>query len=479
MKKQVKILMIDDDEDDYFLVQTLLQDLRGQEYIVDWAPTYNKALAIIAQKEHELYLVDYRLGAHTGIDVLEYFKSIDYRAPVIMLTGKGDYLIDQAAASAGAADYLVKGEFTGLTLERAIRYAINEWHHLQKIEESQRKYFGIFERSHDIIILADCDYRIIDVNPSALKRLQYTKEELLEMDLPQLFYLPNEGQLFVEHMCEGDNNLNQKAYSFTTSHQQKLDVLLNASLLDEKNHVYLLVAEDVTDKNRKDQERRQQDKFAVTGRIARIIAHEVRNPLTNILLAVSQFRQDPPPDEDEADAYLGIVERNCERINQLITELLQTTRLPELDMQAHPINNLLQNALEQAADRLQLAGIKVETSFLPHNAVVEADKDKILIAFLNLIINAIEAMEGQNGLLRIEMDETSKYINIHIIDNGCGISEEGRARLFDPFFTSKKKGNGLGLTSTQTIILSHKGNIFVESEVGTGSTFTIILPKLY
>lgn len=121
-----RILMIDDDEDDFFLVNSLLQDIAPDQYALEWAPTYQKGIAAIEKKEHELYLVDYRLGQYTGIDTLRHFQEIGYEAPVIMLTGKGDYAIDNEAMMAGATDYLVKGEITGQELERAIRYGITE-----------------------------------------------------------------------------------------------------------------------------------------------------------------------------------------------------------------------------------------------------------------------------------------------------------------------------------------------------------------
>jgi DNA-binding response OmpR family regulator len=172
-----RILMVDDDEDDFFLVNTLLQDVTDNEYTIDWASNYDKAVEAIDKKEHELYLVDYRLGRYTGLDVLRHFQEIGYEAPVIMLTGKGDYAIDNEAMMAGASDYLVKGEITGPELERAIRYGIMEFKHLRTIAENERKYFGVFEKSHDLIILADCDKNIIEVNPIALRKMKYTRDE--------------------------------------------------------------------------------------------------------------------------------------------------------------------------------------------------------------------------------------------------------------------------------------------------------------
>ncbi|MGE7773322.1 ATP-binding protein [Chitinophaga sp. NPDC101104] len=473
--KRKRILMIDDDEDDFFLVNTVLQDVAPDQYELTWAPTYDRALEAIGRREHELYLVDYRLGMHTGIDILRHFQSIGYEAPVIMLTGKGDYAIDNEAMIAGATDYLVKGDITGPDLERAIRYGISEFKHLRAIAENERKYFGIFEKSHDIIILADCDMNIIDANPNARKKLNYSRDELLTMNMDKLFFLESEAKRFFEEICTDDAIL-QKEFTFRDKTGKKIAVLVNASKLDEQLGTFLCVAEDITDKKREEQEKRQQEKFVISGRIARVIAHEVRNPLTNIILAVGQFRGEDSTDPEDTTLYLDIIERNCTRINQLVTELLQSTRMMELHLQEHDLNDLIHSSLALATDRLQLNGIRLEEDYAKEKIMLTVDDEKIRIALLNILINAIEAMMPGKGVLTVSTYAEGKSAIIRIQDNGTGIPEENKSRLFDPFFTSKTKGTGLGLTSTQNIIINHKGHIQVESTIGEGTTFIITLP---
>lgn len=466
--------MIDDDEDDFFLVNSLLHDVSPEQYLLEWASTYEKGIEAIERKEHELYLVDYRLGRYTGLDILHHFHHLGYEAPVIMLTGKGDYAIDNEAMMAGATDYLVKGEINGPELERAIRYGIMEFRHLRTIAENERKYFSIFEKSHDLIIIADQNKNIIEANHAALKKLSYRKEELIGLNLKTLFLLEPQARQFLEDIYK-ENAIVQQEFAFKSKTGQKLDVLVNASILDEQLGTFVCVAEDITAKKREEQEKRNQEKFVITGRIARVIAHEVRNPLTNILLAVGQFK-DQGAEPEEGQIYLDIIERNCTRINQLITELLHSTRMMELRMQACSANTLLQKALELSADRLRLNGVHVIKHYMQPDASLCVDEEKIHIALLNIIINAIEAMPNGNGVLTVSTQREDGKVYIRIGDNGAGIPEENKGRLFDPFFTSKMKGTGLGLTSTQNIILNHKGTIQVESVPGEGSLFTVILP---
>lgn len=471
MEKPVHILMIDDDEDDFFLVSELLRDISPDQYIINWAPTYAKGLEEIEQHQHDIYLVDYRLGPNTGIDILHRFQELQLKAPIIMLTGKGDYAIDREAMMAGAYDYLVKGEINADQLERAIRYALDEANHLRIIEESERKYFGIFEKAHDLIILADCDKNIIDANPAALRILNYPKKELIGLHLKDLFWQEQQSEDFLEHICD-ESASGQLEYDFKTKHGKKLDVLVNAVMLDEAAQIFLCVVQDVTDKKREEQEKQHYEKFVITGRIARVIAHEVRNPLTNILLAVSQFKQESSVPND-TDTYVEIIERNCTRINQLITELLHSTRMIELHTQSVGVNNLIEKTLELAQDRLQLNEIKVYKQLLDQDIPITVDAEKVVIALLNIVINAIEAMTPGKGILTINLTHKKDKMLLQIGDNGPGIPETTKAKLFDPFFTSKPKGTGLGLTSTQNILQNHKSTIHVDSEPGQGTTFSI------
>jgi signal transduction histidine kinase len=109
-------------------------------------------------------------------------------------------------------------------------------------------------------------------------------------------------------------------------------------------------------------------------------------------------------------------------------------------------------------------------------APLTADNEKLKIAFLNIIINAVEAMED-NGEMAITVTDEGQNYKLLISDNGCGISEENLSRLFEPYFTAKKNGLGLGLAATMTILESHNATVEVKSQIGTGSTFIITLPK--
>lgn len=219
---------------------------------------------------------------------------------------------------------------------------------------------------------------------------------------------------------------------------------------------------------------RSMEKFTATGRIARTIAHEVRNPLTNINLASSQLKTDITDIDENSLSLFDIIERNSNRINKLISDLLNTTKFSELNFTNISVNDVLDEALIMAQDRIGLHQVTVEKIYGATCHII-VDTEKIKVAFLNIIINAIEAMEPGKGILHINTKTEKGKCFVTITDNGTGMDEIALSKLFEPYFTNKPNGNGLGLANTQNIIFNHKGTVHVSSIIGKGTIFNIAL----
>jgi signal transduction histidine kinase len=264
------------------------------------------------------------------------------------------------------------------------------------------------------------------------------------------------------------------AYSFITYSKEseaksKADQQANSYRKQLENKVI-----ELQDANEELREFRSLEKFTATGRIARTIAHEIRNPLTNIALASEQIKAGANHDE-ESIMLLDMINRNANRINQMISDLLTSTKFAQLQYARTNINSLLDETVELAKDRIELKHIKLQRSYSKPGSEVFVDSDKMKIAFLNVIVNAVEAMEKDKGILEIQTSEANDKCVVDIKDNGTGMDEETLQKLFDPYFTRKTGGNGLGLTHTQNIILNHKGSIIANSRLEQGSVFTITL----
>ena len=247
------------------------------------------------------------------------------------------------------------------------------------------------------------------------------------------------------------------------------------SIVKQDTSIFQVLIKDLSAIKAKEEEELNLKKFSSTGRIARILAHEVKNPLTTILLSADQLTLELPEEVlAESGDLIDVIRRNCDRINHLVTQLLDSTRFSELDSKSHSINDLLDQALEHVQDRIDLKEIAIIKQYQTDICSIEVDGEKVKIALINLIVNAIEAMEDKAGKLILKTSVKGTQCRIEIKDNGEGIPKENLERLFEPFFTSKPTGSGLGLINTQNIILSHGGSIRVKSELGKGTSFTIL-----
>ncbi len=131
---RIKILLVDDDDDDHVITRNLLSEIEGWHFDLEWVDTYDVALEKIRQQEHDVYLLDYRLGARTGLDLLRESLELGCKTPMILLTGQGDREVDMEAMKAGAQDYLNKNNMNATSLERSIRYAVER--HKKKLKRS-------------------------------------------------------------------------------------------------------------------------------------------------------------------------------------------------------------------------------------------------------------------------------------------------------------------------------------------------------
>jgi signal transduction histidine kinase len=174
--------------------------------------------------------------------------------------------------------------------------------------------------------------------------------------------------------------------------------------------------------------------------------------------------------------FLDIIQRNSKRIGDLITELLDSARPTDLVFERCPLQSIMDESIADALDRITLQRINMQIRYCNEPCYVMANKEKLKIAFLNIIINAVEAMKTNQGELDIDIETSNVVHKVSIRDNGSGIPEENLSRLFEPYFTSKRNGMGLGLAATLNILQSHKAHIDVSSTVGEGTAFVIAFP---
>jgi diguanylate cyclase (GGDEF)-like protein/PAS domain S-box-containing protein len=183
----LKVLLIEDDEDDYILTSDLLEEVKDTHYEIEWIAKYADALAVIQSCRHDVCLIDYRLGEETGTELMRLAKASGCPAPMILLTGQGDQEVDIEATAAGASDYLIKGKIEAPLLERTIRYAVANARMRETLRESESRFRSVVESANDAIVLANSQGEIISWNNGAKVIFGYTLNEISGQRISVLF----------------------------------------------------------------------------------------------------------------------------------------------------------------------------------------------------------------------------------------------------------------------------------------------------
>jgi two-component system NtrC family sensor kinase len=222
----------------------------------------------------------------------------------------------------------------------------------------------------------------------------------------------------------------------------------------------------------------QSAKLVATGKLAASIAHEINNPLQSVQSCIYLVADAVGP-EGPNRQYLDIAREELDRIAKIVQRLIDFYRPSQEGQKPTDLNDLLENVLALMSKRLQQGNVKIVRSLasdLPPATVVA---DQIKQVFFNLMLNALEAMP-QGGQMTVSSRPVKRAggagLEIVFKDTGTGIASEILGRIFDPFYTTKVKGTGLGLSISHDIVERHGGSIRVETQVGSGSVFTVYLP---
>jgi PAS domain S-box-containing protein len=366
----------------------------------------------------------------------------------------------------------------------AVRHDITQ----QKLAEQHiRRQADLLDQAQDAILVRDLEDRIIYWNKSAERLYGWTAEEVIGRDAREILYqaVPTqfkEAQAALLEKGEWRGEVNQ-----ITKDGQELMIESRWTLVhDEHGKPFqkLVVNTDISERNRLQAELHRAAQLSFVGELAAGLAHEVKNPLAGIQGTVDILIRRRDPNDPEREALEGIL-HEVKRIDGTVRALLDRARPRALSTIQTSLTELTSKAVTIA--RSQTIGasaqgrrVHIEFETPAEDVVVDADAPQIEDAVLNLILNAIEAIESEGKItVRIhqqETEETGEEAVIEVADNGCGISAENLSRIFNPFFTTTKGGTGLGLPAVRRIARAHGGRVDATSVVGSGSTFRIYLP---
>jgi two-component system cell cycle sensor histidine kinase/response regulator CckA len=496
----VRVLLVDDDEDDFVIARDLISQIGTRQYQLNWVDNYEAGLAAIHRREHDVCLLDYRLGVRTGLELLRESQSFSARPPVILLTGQGDHEIDLKAMKAGAADYLIKGQLTGDKLERAIRYAIEGRRSAEHLRRERDLISRIMETSPVGIIVADHAGKITFANHRAEEVLCLTKESIENKTYDVLNWRVSDPEghpmntrpLPLQQLLETGLAIHDVCHVLVFPNDRRVLLSTNATpLLDAAGKIdsVVITVEDITEKKKLETQFLRSQRMESVGTLAGGIAHDLNNVLAPLLIAV-QLLKIKIKDAD-GRKLLDTLEGSVQRGANLIKQVLAFGRGVKGERISIQPSRIVQE-IEQIVHETFPKSVALQTDTPVDIWNVIGDATQLNQVFLNLCVNARDAMpDGGRLSIRLEnvmLDEIragtnpeskpGPYVVITVTDTGTGIPKEIQDKIFEPFFTTKapNEGTGLGLSTCFSIIKSHGGFITCSSEAGHGSAFKVYLP---
>lgn len=515
-EKPIQILCVENDEDDYVFLKKMLDKLTFINCKLDWEKTYEAGNERIKAGEHDIYIVDYGLGEHNGLELIQEAHQSGFDRPVILLTGMGEEGLGIKALRAGAEDYLIKADLAPAILERSIRYALERKEASQRrqalvveqaarrvleqqkdnleklvkqikaseqeIKEREKHYSNIVSTLAEGVMIHNADGTIETANHSALKILGLTLDQL-RGKVPYhsewktirengTEFLPEEHPSILVSKT-GISQINV-VMGVHRSDGKLVWILVHSIPLykEYESKPYNIVTSFIDITKRKNLEQHK-DQFIGTA------SHELKTPVTSLKLFAELLHDHAKKiSEKTVVEYSEIIVGQANRLVSLLNDLLDVSRIDagrlELKPKVFDLNDLIRDIIrEYKHTRKTKHEIKHISSVKKR---VCADSDRISQVMINLISNAIKYSPQADHII-IETKEKGKKAEISVKDFGFGISAEEQKKIFERFFRTKDAqqkniaGFGLGLHISQEIVRRHGGEIKIESKIGEGSVF--------
>jgi two-component system cell cycle sensor histidine kinase/response regulator CckA len=481
-------------EDDPGLAHLLEKRLQRQGYEVSLAANGEEGLRMARAAAYDLLIVDYNMPFLGGLDVIRTLASTNQLSPAIMVTGEGNEEVAVEAIKLGVADYIVKDvELKYLELIPTVvsqtlyrQQLIRERDQMQEtVRESEERYRRLFESNpHPMWVFDRETHSFLAVNDAAVHHYGYSREEFLNMTLEDVG-LPDEASR-LKNTLSGAGAA--PADSGVWKHRKKDGTIIDVEVISHpilfgQRHARFVLITDITARRKLEAELVKTQKLESLGTLAGGLAHDFNNLLTSILGNIYLAKMDARPG-DGIYERLDAAERASERARGLTQQLLTFSR----GGAPLKVKISIREAMRDIAS-FALHGSKSNCEFSISDDLwpVEADEGQLNQVISNLVMNADQAMpEGgtvtvscRNRTLKADSGlplPPGNYVMISVADRGIGIPTENLGKIFDPYFTTKQKGSGLGLATAYSIIKRHNGHIAVESAEGAGTVFDIYLP---
>jgi two-component system sensor histidine kinase AtoS len=354
---------------------------------------------------------------------------------------------------------------------------------IAKLTESQNYTENILRSLLNGVITIDPDDRIVRINRAAEQILNSPPEAVVGKTFPEVFEQDSEIQRLIRNCLEQKQMREGLETELHRNDGTSIPIELSLSLLEEKGNRpgkgggLVMLVRDLTEIQALKEHIRRQDRLAALGELSAGIAHEIRNPLGIIKGAAGLLQKEVADRNAKSVELSSVILEEVDRLNEVINDFLEFARPRPPVFKSQKINELLRGTRQMVALQIDEQKIHIEEKLAPDLPSVMADEHQVHQLFLNLFLNALQATDA-GDTIEIESSYLPEegQIQVRFSDTGMGIPEKYRKKIFNPFFTTKEGGTGLGLAVVSKIVENHHGKIFLTCEEGKGTCFTLRFP---
>lgn len=491
-----KVLVVDDDEKVLYLMHEFLPTLDCEVLL---ARDGEEGLQLFQAERPPLVLTDLQMPKLDGLALMKAIKELSPRTEIIILTAHAALKSAIEAVQRGAFDYLQK-PLELQTLGRRVKQALEHYRLVseneallgeleQRVEnrtkalvESQQRLRVVFNAITDSLIIVDQSLTVVMVNKGTAALSGPPVETLIGSNCYRALF----GR---EEICDGcpvlETFIDGRAVSRSISQQMPdgrsryLEVSSYPLAYEgERPMEAVELIRDVTEKVHQARHLHNTEKLAAVGQLAAELAHELGNALAIIGGSVQVLLKQAADPFRKGGEYLEAIHRNVAAADRTIRELLTFARPQAPRLEVVDLTESLDRACLLLRGELAKHGVQLVKQYAPDLPRIKGDMEQLQQLFLNLLLNAIQAMDDGGTITINTVFYSPEWLRVELMDTGCGIPKAHLDRIFDSFFTTRHGGTGLGLSIAHRHVEAHRGKLIVESEEGKGTRFTVFLPAI-